>query len=224
MGVYLNSKKSYLLYQEDVSAAYFVDKTDILKELVPLIELKGNIAEKDGKSQGKGVDSRAVFQGLKVSECDWFEKHLNKHNVIHITFNETPRRCKSYEQYIDRIESRLVADLMREFPDAHIREDDAVWDALNNIIEFGNGEKFIFILDEWDFIFYPLRRDDDCIILELKVNHIAEEAVQQIKNRKYALKFKGKIGEDRPYTGRILAVGIAYDKATKVHTCKIEEL
>lgn len=551
MGVYLNSKKPYLLYQEDSSAVYFVDKTDILKELVPLVELKENTIEKVGTNRGKGhkyvcitrprrfgktvmanmiaayfgkgMDSKDIFQGLKVSSCDWFQDHLNQHNVIHIMFNEMPRRCKSYEQYIDRIESRLVDDLMREFPDAHINKEDAVWDAFNNIIEFGNGEKFIFVLDEWDFIFhrdfvtaddkesyidflsnllkdqpyvelaymtgilpiakyssgselnmfceytmvteekyseyfgftemevdelyerfqkqvkdtakvsrdglriwyngyhtksgervynprsvvfslmnnnlgnywtssgpydeifyyiekniddvrddlafmvsgipvpakireyaatsmnlttrdeifsamvvygflnyengyvsipnkelmdkfsdmiqkqpslgyvyrlakasgrmlkatksgdiktmleileyahntespllnysdeteltmiinmvyleardtyyveredkagigyvdfifYPLKRDEDCIILELKVNHTAEEAIQQIKDRKYALKFKGKIGGERPYTGRILAVGIAYDKGTKVHTCKIEVL
>ena len=38
MGVYLNSKKPYLLFREDFSSTYFVDKTEILKELVPLVE------------------------------------------------------------------------------------------------------------------------------------------------------------------------------------------
>ena len=32
-----------------------------------------------------------------------------------------------------------------------------------------------------DFIFYPNKKDADCIILELKVNHTPEEAIQQIK-------------------------------------------
>lgn len=45
-----------------------------------------------------------------------------------------------------------------------------------------------------DFIFYPLKEDDDCIILELKVNHSAEEAIQQIKDKKYMLKLQGKLG------------------------------
>lgn len=180
MGVYLNSKKPYLLFQEDYSSAYFVDKSDILKELVPLVELKGNIDANDelGKGHkyvcitrprrfgktvmanmiasyfGKGIDSGAVFQNLKISSYGWFRQHLNKHNVIHIMFNEMPKRCKSYEQYINRIETRLVSDLMRAFPDAHIHKEDALWDAFNNIIEFGNDEKFIFVLDEWDFIFH----------------------------------------------------------------------
>ena len=73
-----------------------------------------------------------------------------------------------------------------------------------------------------DFIFYPYRKDDDCIILELKAGHTPEEALQQIKDRKYALKFRGKLGEKARYTGRILAVGIAYDKKLKKHDCRVE--
>lgn len=76
-----------------------------------------------------------------------------------------------------------------------------------------------------DFIFYPERNfRDDCIILELKVDHTPEEAIRQIKNRQYALNFEPKLGEAPKYTGRILAVGIAYDRETKKHGCKIEIL
>ena len=38
-----------------------------------------------------------------------------------------------------------------------------------------------------DFIFYPYDLTADGIILELKVDHTPEEAIQQIKDRKYAL-------------------------------------
>lgn len=75
-----------------------------------------------------------------------------------------------------------------------------------------------------DFIFYPHKRDDDCIILELKVDHSAGEAIRQIKERGYALRFQGKLGEKKQYIGRILAVGIAYSKKDKKHSCKIEVL
>ena len=75
-----------------------------------------------------------------------------------------------------------------------------------------------------DFIFYPVRYDQDGIILELKVNHTPEEAIAQIKEKEYALRFRGKISEKSKYTGRILAVGISYDKETKEHSCKVEEL
>ncbi len=77
-----------------------------------------------------------------------------------------------------------------------------------------------------DYIFYPFRRDDDAIIIELKVNHTADEAIQQIKDRQYALRFESRIGGKPEYTGRILAVGIAYDKndRNKRHQCKVEVL
>jgi hypothetical protein len=76
-----------------------------------------------------------------------------------------------------------------------------------------------------DFIFYPeADKSLDAVILELKVDHTADEALRQIKDRKYALKFDGKMGEIPKYTGRVLGVGIAYDRAAKLHTCKIEVL
>ena len=62
------------------------------------------------------------------------------------------------------------------------------------------------------------------VILELKVNHTPEEAIAQIKERKYALRFRGKLGEEPKYTGRILGVGIVYDKESKKHSCIVEEL
>ena len=75
-----------------------------------------------------------------------------------------------------------------------------------------------------DFIFYPLHAEDDCIILELKVDHSVEEAIAQIKDRNYALRFQGKLGERVKYRGRILAVGIAYSREDKKHDCRIEVL
>lgn len=75
-----------------------------------------------------------------------------------------------------------------------------------------------------DFIFYPERKNADAIILELKVDDTPEAAIQQIIDKDYAFRFKGKLGETPKYTGRILAVGISYDKETKEHSCKIEVL
>ncbi len=80
------------------------------------------------------------------------------------------------------------------------------------------GEGFV------DFIFYPERKNADALILELKIDSTPENAIQQIKEKKYALRFQGKLAEKPKYTGRILAVGISYDKKTKKHACKVEAL
>ncbi|MCD8148556.1 MAG: ATP-binding protein [Clostridiales bacterium] len=75
-----------------------------------------------------------------------------------------------------------------------------------------------------DFIFYPIRPGDDGIILELKVDDTPEAALRQIKDRNYALKFQGKIAEKKRHTGRILLVGIGYDRKSKQHRCQIEQV
>lgn len=61
---------------------------------------------------------------------------------------------KNYRQYISRIEKRLLADLVREFPYVDIDEEDSLWDVLNGIYELKEEAKFIFVMDEWEYIFH----------------------------------------------------------------------
>lgn len=66
-----------------------------------------------------------------------------------------PAEFSSYRQHIHRITRQLLNDLMQAYPDVGIEEDETPWDALNDILEFYEEDtKFIFVLDEWDFIFY----------------------------------------------------------------------
>lgn len=62
------------------------------------------------------------------------------------------------------------------------------------------------------------------IILELKIDHTPQEAIEQIKEKNYQLRFQEKIGEYPVYDGSILAVGISYDRKTKKHNCEVETL
>lgn len=189
MGRYLNGKNAYMMYQEDFSLTYFVDKTDILDELMPLLEVRPGISGKPkagrGRSPkyicitrprrfgktvmanmvasyfGKGVDSSEIFNSLKASGYEWYQRHLNQHNVIYIRFNEMPTNCRSYEQYLMRIANGLIDDLMTAYPDMHIRETDDVWDALNKVFEYGDGDQFIFVIDEWDYIYHQSFMTDE---------------------------------------------------------------
>ena len=65
-----------------------------------------------------------------------------------------------------------------------------------------------------DYIFIPKKTSNPAIILELKYNHSAEDAIQQIKDRNYIQKVK--------HCKEILLVGINYDEG-KHHTCIIEK-
>ncbi len=67
-----------------------------------------------------------------------------------------------------------------------------------------------------DLVMIPRRNvEKPALIIELKFNHTADTALEQIKRRQYP----AKIAE---YTGDVLLVGINYDQSTKLHTCKIE--
>lgn len=182
MGLYLNSKRPRNNYLEIVKSDYFTDKTMILEELLPIVgageALNGGDSEKAGQSNKyicitrprrfgktvtanmiaaffeKGYDGHGIFDRLAVSACKQYEEHLNRHNVIYISFNEIPNECRTYRQYISRIRKRVMGDLIHEFPNAGIDAEDALWDAFNIIYELEEDVKFIFVLDEWDFIFH----------------------------------------------------------------------
>ena len=49
-----------------------------------------------------------------------------------------------------------------------------------------------------------------------------KQAIQQIKEKQYDLKLRGRLGEDKE--NKILAVGISYDKKSKNHKCRVETL
>ena len=62
-------------------------------------------------------------------------------------------------------------------------------------------------------------KNDIAFILELKKNSTPDEAIKQIKEKKYAQKF---IQENEGK--KILAIAICYNSKSKDHECKIEEL
>lgn len=136
MGIYLNSHSAYGLFCRDYASTYFVDKSDILKDLIPLVEMDNDelndtdLAQKKGQKYvsitrprrfgktvianmiasyfGKGIDSSKAFDHLRLSQHPLYQQHLNKHNVIHIMFNEVPDEITSYEEYSRMIKNTLT--------------------------------------------------------------------------------------------------------------------
>ena len=70
-----------------------------------------------------------------------------------------------------------------------------------------------------DLVFIPKKEFSDvpAMILELKWNQSAETALRQIKEKKYDSILDS-------YHGKVLLVGINYDKKSKSHDCIIEQL
>lgn len=69
-----------------------------------------------------------------------------------------------------------------------------------------------------DIVFLPRKcSDKPAMVVELKYNKSAEEAITQIKEKQYSKVLEG-------YKGKILLVGINYDVNTKKHQCRIVQL
>ena len=67
-----------------------------------------------------------------------------------------------------------------------------------------------------DLVMIPRRNvSKPALVIELKFNHSADTAIDQIRQKNYP----AQIAE---YTGDILLVGISYDKESKQHACRIE--
>ena len=168
MGNYLNNIDSLIAYTKVYKSPYFVDKSVLLTELIPRIGTTENyicltrprrfgksiMANMIGAFFSKGCDSRDIFDNLSIADSAFYEKHINQHPVISISFNRLPRRCQSYDHYISRIERKLMEDLSELYPNVKIDPEDAVWDALKAVYQADPSTRFIFVLDEWDFIFH----------------------------------------------------------------------
>lgn len=201
MGTYLNSITPYTLYKSESLSPYFVDKTLMLRELFPYVSAgnrhicitrprrfgKTIMANMISSFFQKASDSSDVFDSLAISQVDDYRRYKNQYNVIRIDFSKMPRNCDSYTQYIKRIEALLIEDVKEAFPQVKINEADAVGDILESVF-VQCGEKFIFVLDEWDFIFH-------------------RDFINEIDKEKYVA-FLSNLLKDRPYVVLSYMTGI----------------
>lgn len=201
MGTYLNSITPYTLYKSESLSPYFVDKTLMLRELFPYVSAgnrhicitrprrfgKTIMANMISSFFQKASDSSDVFDSLAISQVDDYRRYKNQYNVIRIDFSKMPRNCDSYTQYIERIEALLIEDVKESFPQVKINEADAVGDILESVF-VQCGEKFIFVLDEWDFIFH-------------------RDFINEIDKEKYVA-FLSNLLKDRPYVVLSYMTGI----------------
>ena len=164
VGSFLNNveeKNQFVLASQE---KYFVDKTGmigILNDSVGKLERYICITRprRFGKSINaamiasyytKNLDMSDVFGKLNISKCDSYEKHLNKHNVIYISFDNQAEEFKTYDEYINYFKRCLKKDLKEFYQD--VPNDMLVVDMLNYVYT-KTKQKFIFVIDEWDYIF-----------------------------------------------------------------------
>ena len=159
MGTYFNpSNKGFRKASRD---EIYIDKTGLLNILNRRLGAEKNCvsvshARRFGKSQAarmidayysRGCDSKELFMGLKISESEDFEKHLNKYNVIHLDISSF------VDEYTDNIVNEIKRNIFNEFKEIYPDIDYANTTAfiLKQVYDKSEHE-FVIIIDEWDCI------------------------------------------------------------------------
>ena len=167
MGRLLDSRIPFESYRLMTEETYFVDKSMLLQELIPAFGAAERFycitrPRRFGKSVaanmiaaffGKAVDAKAIFDKLLISSSEHYLEQLNQYHVVYIDFSELPRNCASYQQYIDEIQNGINEDLAETYPECKISIEGSVWGNFTEIFQ-KTGEKFLFVMDEWDAVFY----------------------------------------------------------------------
>lgn len=100
----------------------------------------------------------------------------------------------------------------------------AYYKAMNDYVihrELASGKGFA------DLVFIPRRHTDKpAMVVELKYNKETDSAIDQIKQKNYPAKVAEYLDDKlaKGTSGKLLLVGINYDRESKKHTCKIEQL
>ena len=169
MAYFLNKNLKNNEYELITKDKYFVDKTNLIDKINKLVGMKDRYIcitrpRRFGKTinammlacyYSKKSDFKSLFDKTKISKSESYLKYLNKYNVIYMTLNELPRHDCSYEEFIGRYIKLLLEDIKESFVDVikkiNIKEL-SLSDILTQVYN-ETGEGFIFIIDEWDYIF-----------------------------------------------------------------------
>ena len=162
MTIYLNTNKPFENFRELSEEEYFVDKSEIISLINKKINTKSkyicvtrprrfgksSVADMLGAYYSKAVNSKDIFDKLDISQSPTYEKHLNKYNVINISFNKIPDRKNTFDNYMNMIKTSLVNDIVEKYPQINPEKYFTISDMLR-----ATNDKFVFVIDEWDYIF-----------------------------------------------------------------------
>ena len=173
MDVIVNSKESFMFVNVDnrlfqiVRNSEYVDKSELIALTNNVIDTEEQFIcvtrpRRFGKSvtvkmlnayYSKGCDSKALFSDLKIASSPDFEKHLNQHDVIYLDMTEFADNKDNGNMYLENLDTDVVSELKDTYPECFDKDKDY---SLPEAI-FCLKKRFIFIIDEWDFVFreYP---------------------------------------------------------------------
>ncbi len=182
MGNYLNiGNAGFSAVREGI----YVDKTGLISFMNRILGTRDKLScvsrpRRFGKSYAaqmlcayydKSCDSRKLFEDLAISKDPSFETHLNQYNVIYLDITGFVSRAfvaGTMSRIVQELQKEVIHELCAACPEAEKKE--YLPDMLYDISQV-TGEKFIFIIDEWDALFREAKADtfsQDCYIQLLR--------------------------------------------------------
>ena len=163
MGIYVNPDN--YAFQKNLNDYIYIDKTDLIACTNDRLGRSScylcvSRPRRFGKSMAcdmlvsyysRGCDSKDLFAGRKIAADASFEKHLNQHNVIRLDILRFLKRNQG--GLIERIEKAVLCELAEAFPACAADCDSSDLQTALDVLYAKSGERFIFIIDEWDCVF-----------------------------------------------------------------------
>lgn len=161
MGRFVNPDNS--AFYVALNSEIYVDKTQLLEYTNKVLDSKqamicNSRPRRFGKSitadmlaayYSKGADSRNMFEGLKISTAEDFEKHLNKYDVIHFDVQWFMMASGQQNNFTEYIQNTIVEELKEEYPGI-LKETTVSLPMALSCVNEALSKKFIVIIDEWD--------------------------------------------------------------------------
>ena len=95
-------------------------------------------------------DSRNLFADLEIANAPSFEEHLNKYPVVSIDMGGFVARYREAD-VVENLKRELREDILEAYPMVEVKASDDLLSILMRISSY-TGERFVFIIDEWDAI------------------------------------------------------------------------
>ena len=116
LSIYLNTSRPFENYKRLLNTDYFVDKSNMIEKINKVINTancyicitrprrfgKSSVAHMLGAYYSKAADSKDIFDNLNISKSETYLEHLNKYNVINISFNAISEIGNTYDDYIKK--------------------------------------------------------------------------------------------------------------------------
>ena len=172
MGSFVNPGNTQ--FRKALNLPIFVDKSEMVMELANYYDTENQYicmsrARRFGKTMmtnllvayySKGCDSRALFEKLKLSRHEGWDKHLNNVNVISIDVNSQYSDLQNKKDFVPVLQGKVIKELKGAFPTVDLSDDNTIASAIAKIFEI-TGETFVIIMDEYDVLFRDIAVDDE---------------------------------------------------------------